>query len=154
MIQYYNEDFEVLPFDELNEDFLDDFNPDDAKQSSKIVIDKAEEEPFNREDYKHNFRIACERRVLRPGSELMHGQSMKTKVELYNRLLERILVPYLDGMRYIEDYRAGWELKWNKEEFTPIENTVDFFMDEEKFGKDISFVVYFNTYENVTLRRG
>ena len=78
---------------------------------------------------------------------------MKTKVEIYNRLLERILVPYLDGMRYIEDYRAGWELKWNKEEFTPIENTVDFFMDEEKFRKDISFVVYFNTYENLKLKR-
>ena len=31
MIQYYNEDFEVLPFDELNEDFLDDFNPEDVK---------------------------------------------------------------------------------------------------------------------------
>jgi hypothetical protein len=32
MIQYnYNEDFEDVPFNELNEDFLDDFNPDDAK---------------------------------------------------------------------------------------------------------------------------
>ena len=155
MIQYYNynEDFEDVFFNELNEDFLDDFNPDDAKQSSKIVIDKAEEEPFNREDYKHNFRIACERRVLRPGSELMPGQSMKTKVELYNRLLERILVPYLDGMRYIEDYRAGWESMWGKGDFTPIENTVDFFMDEERFRKDFSFVVYFNTYENLKLKR-
>ena len=149
----YNDDFEDVPFNELKEDFLDDFNPDDAKQSSKIVIDKAEEEPFNREDYKHNFRIACERRVLRPGSELMHGQSMKTKVELYNRLLERILVPYLDGMRYIEDYRAGWESMWGKGDFTPIEDTVDFFMDEERFREDFSFVVYFNTYENLKLKR-
>ena len=153
MIQYYNEDFEDIPFNELNEDFLDDFNPDDAKQSSKIVIDKAEEEPFNREDYKHNFRIGCERKALRPGGQLMRGQSMKTKVELYNRLLERILVPYLDGMRYIEDYRAGWEPTWSKDDFTPIENTVDFFMDEERFRKDISFVVYFNTYENLRLKR-
>ena len=152
MIQY-NDDFEDIPFYELNEDFLDDFNPDDAKQSSKIVIDKAEEEPFNREDYKHNFRIACERRVLRPGSELMHGQSMKTKVELYNRLLERILVPYLDVMRYIEDYRAGWEPMLGKGDFTPIENTVDFFMDEERFREEFSFVVYFNTYENLKLKR-
>jgi hypothetical protein len=32
MIQYnYNEDFEDVLFNELNEDFLDDFNPDDAK---------------------------------------------------------------------------------------------------------------------------
>jgi len=31
MIQYYNEDFEDIPFNELNEDFLDDFNSDDAK---------------------------------------------------------------------------------------------------------------------------
>ena len=154
MFRYnYNEDFEDIHSNELNEDFLDDFNPDDAKQSSKIVIDKAEEEPFNREDYKHNFRIACERRVLRPGSELMHGQSMKTKVELYNRLLERILVPYLDGMRYIEDYRAGWESMWGKGDFTPIENTVDFFMDEERFREEFSFVVYFNTYENLKLKR-
>ena len=30
MIQY-NDDFEDVPFYELNEDFLDDFNPDDAK---------------------------------------------------------------------------------------------------------------------------
>lgn len=152
MIQY-NDDFEDVPFNELNEDFLDDFSPEDAKQSSKIVIDKAEEEPFNREDYKHNFKIGCERKTLRPGGELMHGQSMKTKVELYNRLLERILVPYLDGMRYIEDYRAGWEPTWSKDDFTLIENTVDFFMDEERFRKDISFVVYFNTYENLKLKR-
>lgn len=154
MFRYnYNEDFEDIHSNELNEDFLDDFNPDDAKQSSKIVIDKAEEELFNREDYKHNFRIGCERRVLNPGSELMRGQSMKTKVELYNRLLERILVPYLDGMRYIENYRAGWEPMWSKGDFTPIENTVDFFMDEERFRKDFSFVVYFNTYENLKLKR-
>ena len=78
---------------------------------------------------------------------------MKTKVEIYNRLLERILVPYLDGMRYIEDYRAGWEPMWSKGDFTPIENTVDFFMDEEKSKKDISFVVYCNTYENLKLKR-
>ena len=154
MFRYnYNEDFEDIHSNELNEDFLDDFNPDDAKQSSKIVIDKAEEEPFNREDYKHNFRIGCERRVLSPGSELMHGQSMKTKVELYNRLLERILIPYLDGMRYIEDYRAGWEPMSGKGDFTPIENTVDFFMDEERFREEFSFVVYFNTYENLKLKR-
>ena len=33
MIQYYNynEYFEELPFNKLNEDFLDDFNPDDVK---------------------------------------------------------------------------------------------------------------------------
>jgi hypothetical protein len=32
MIQYnYNEDFEDVLFNELNEDFLDDFSPEDAK---------------------------------------------------------------------------------------------------------------------------
>lgn len=86
--------------------------------------------------------------MLNPGSELMHDQSMKTKVELYNRLLERILIPYLDGMRYIENYRTGWEPMWSKGDFTPIENTVDFFMDEERFRKDFSFVVYFNVYDS------
>lgn len=143
-------------YDSIFEDLLDDFQPEE-QSTIKQMVDDAELNDAAPKEYQHSISIKASSRALNGSiSTLKNTVSLHHKVATYKKFLDRILVPYAESMRFIEDYELGWLYSEGTDKtFYPLDKTEELFTDEELFprGSSLDFRMNFNTYENLTLKQ-
>lgn len=149
-INLYKDDFEDIS---LLEDFMDDFAPETGAKQSNVVIKQIDTDDFNPEDYKFKFSLYIQRQGLAAGLNHKHIK-METKLRSFENMVNRVLLPYIEGMRYMDDIYVGWAMSPNNyNKVWPVEQTYEFFSDEEELRSQLlMLVIYFNPYENLRLR--
>lgn len=147
--------FSDIEFDNspvLFEDFLDDFDVrDNQPAKSRQLVDEIddEREPFDRTKYKHYIDIAG-RVGLAYESKYI---PFKVVCRAIHNLIEEYVVPAVENIHHIEDYRIGWYFM--NETFYDVDQTYEFMKQNVKPDNNdvVYFMVYFNTPDNMTLRQ-
>ena len=138
----------------INEDLLDDISLDDVEDSSVTSrLSDNNDVLFDKNNYKHNLTIKCNRKVL------ISRNASESVLKIYQYLVERFVIPNLQLLYYIDDFQAGWEYSetdylFDTTGFTPIDKTYEFFKNiNNTFNITVVFKIYFNVNRKLDLNK-